>query len=228
MVNGDMPGPEVLPRSHLSADAKRNLVRVGEPIRDIIVVCEGIAFRHRVLASGQRQILSFVLPGEVVSAAMVVTPFFSYMVQALTPVRYCAIPRGDLYRKLTDGSSPGFSQYISNAALREKWRSDELIVDLGTRDAMGRIVHLLLSLHSRLAAAGLERDGWIELPLRRIHLAEATGITTVHVGRVLHRLKADGLVVFDGDRIQLPNREALVALADLRIEDLTPPPPDAA
>ena len=50
----------------------------------------------------------------------------------------------------------------------------------------------------------------------------------MHVGRVLHRLKADGLVVFDGDRIRLPDREALAALADLRVEDLVPPRPEAA
>jgi CRP-like cAMP-binding protein len=228
MVKDNMPGPDVLPRTHHTADAKRNLVRVGEPVKDIIVICEGIAFRHRILASGQRQILSFVMPGEVVSAAMAVTPLFSYMVQALTPVRYCSIPRNDLYALMTNGSSRELSHQMSNAALREKWRSDELIVDLGTRDALGRIVHMLLLLHARLAAAGLEQDGWIDLPLRRVHMAEATGITTVHVGRVLHRLKADGLVVFEGNRIRLPNREALAALADLRIDDLNPPRPEAA
>ncbi len=143
-------------------------------------------------------------------------------------MRYCNIPRVELFNLISGGGSRLMSVHLSNAALREKWRSDEIIVDLGTRDATGRLVHLLLSLHKRLTKSADGENGRIPFPFRRVHLAEATGLTTVHIGRVLARLRAENLVVLEGETLYLPDPPALAAFADLRLEDLNPPAAQAA
>ena len=159
------------------------------------IICGGWAASVVMLSDGRRQILSFLLPGDMVSTALLFEPRPNYQVEAITEVRYRMLRRAELKDALFKHAAM-FAQ-VSKAWLEEKQRSDQLIVDLGRRTADERIARLILNLSERLAERGARTEKEItemEFPLRQHHIADATGLTPVHVSKVLSEFRRNGLV----------------------------------
>jgi CRP/FNR family transcriptional regulator, anaerobic regulatory protein len=144
------------------------------------------------LSDGSRQILSILLPGDIVSMAFLFDAEAECRVEAITDVRYRAFARNDLKARLLADS---FAKFL-NASVEEKGRADQLMADLGRRAAEERIARLIFSLKSRLRRRGMLQAGTLEMefPLRRHHIADATGLSPVHVSKVLSDLRHNGVV----------------------------------
>ena len=179
--------------------AARRIICRDDDLHDAVpVICDGWAASIATLSDSSRQILSFLLPGDIVSTALLFEPRGHYLIEAITDVRYRIFRRSELKAVLF--KRPDLLEKFSKVWFEEKSRADQLIVDLGRRTADERIARLILNLVERLAkrgmTSGMASGEPIELdfPLRQRHIADATGLTPVHVSKVLSEFRRNALI----------------------------------
>jgi CRP/FNR family transcriptional regulator, anaerobic regulatory protein len=180
-----------------SVPARRIICREQDLHDSVPIICSGWAASVIMLSDGSRQILSFLLPGDLVSTTLLFEPRSHCLVESVTDVSYGTFKRSELKALLLQ--HPGLFERLSRAWIEEKDRADQLIVDLGRRTADERIARLMLNLADRLARRGMTKvDATsaieMEFPLRQHHIADATGLTPVHVSKVLSEFRRNGLI----------------------------------
>lgn len=210
------------------------LFRQGEPFDHILIVQSGWAQIHKLFEDGRRQILRFALPGDLIGFEGSEGTGMAYGADAITDMSVCAIKRSVFYRVCAD--SPALAMNFASMATREALAAWNHVGALGQQAALGRVANLLLDLHRRITSCP---DGWqvgrqdegghgeggqgeggsgvvLHLPLSQLHIADATGLTPVHVCRTLKRMKTEGLLEFrKGDLVLLdPGRLARIAQLD--------------
>lgn len=177
--------------------ARRIICREQDLHDAVPIICTGWAASVVTLSDGSRQILSFLLPGDLVSTALLFAPRSHCLVEAITEVRFRAFSRSDLKAILF--KHPELFDKLSKSWIEEKNRADQLIIDLGRRTAEERIAQLILRLWERLTKRAMAAHSGMaamemEFPLRQHHIADATGLTPVHVSKVLTELRRGGLL----------------------------------
>ncbi|MCX7313843.1 MAG: Crp/Fnr family transcriptional regulator [Alphaproteobacteria bacterium] len=202
-----------LSRSPTSVRARQTIYRAGEPLEGVPVICEGWAARVSQLSDGRRQILSFMLPGNLISTNAVFVSSLNFHVEAITSVRYSFFDRDAFNEQLS--TNPSLMRDLVKYCLLEKEETDELATNLGQRRAEERIAWLILFLRRRIEARGMVRDQSFPFPLRQQHIADATGLTAVHVNRVLGALRKDGLVGISDGMLKIGDLAGLQRLAYL-------------
>jgi len=183
------------------ARPRQTIYRAGEPIRDIKLICSGWAFTFTVLPDGTRQILSILLLGNMIAASAVLKDSLPFSVQTITDMHTCSFDRGALL--MAAKRDPKVFAEISAICADELENAHQLAADLGRRSTEQRVARMFLSLMERLAARNQVRDQSFEFPLRQQHIADATGVTPVHVSRVLMRFLETGLVAMQDRRLTI-------------------------
>ena len=207
-------GRAPLKQIHVSSRARQAIYRANEPSDDVHVICEGWAACSVHLGEGRRQILSFLLPGDLLSATDLFRERQDFSVQCLTDVRYCKFSRGELRKMLM--TEPQVFEELTRLCIAEKDQSDRTIVSLGQRGAAARIARLIVSLMERLSARGLIRGQSFDFPLRQQHIADAVGLTTVHVSRVINMFREARLIETAQRQIRIISLQELQHVADAR------------
>ena len=192
--------------------ARHSIYRAGDILEGIPVVHSGWAARVRRLSDGRRQILSFILPGDLISAGAVFSERLSFFVEAITDVRTAVCRRAPLDEILAQ--SPRLLHALLAGCLAEKTEVEELATDLGRRRAEERIARLFLQLKYRLEVLGQVSGMSFDMPLRQQHIADATGMTVIHVGRVLGTLRNEGVLQINGGVLTIVDLAALQRLSD--------------
>jgi CRP-like cAMP-binding protein len=190
-------------QDHKRIAARRNIKSRGERADRVYLICDGWAFRFAQLPDGRRQILSIFVPGDVVSTIRPFADDVDFSVQALTDVHYCGFDRLMLREKLS--SDPCLLDAWTRLFMAERQESFDLVTDLGCRSAHERIARLLVHLRSRLEERGLSAQAEAGMPLPQWFIADATGLTSDHVSRVIRDFRKSGLV---------ETRKALLKVAD--------------
>lgn len=185
----------------------------GDTCEDVSILCEGWAVRLNRLADGRRQILSFLIPGDLFSATAPFQESFNFHVQAITQVRFGLIKRAVIKSKLDDA---GALQTLASICIAERNEADQLLTDLGQRTAVARISRLILYLMERLNARDMVRDLTFSFPLRQQHIADAVGLTTVHVNRVVSTFRKSGLIEIEGGQLRILNLKELQQVGEMR------------
>lgn len=167
---------------------------------------------------GQRQILSFLLPGDPVTPLCIAGKSVPFGVQAITEMAVCSFPRAQFEEQ-------AFLQSKVLAAMKsvlsyEDLKADQRIVDLGRRTAVERISRFLLEVWQNLKIRGFTKGAKFEFPLRQTHLADAFGLTPVHVSRVMSDLRRKKLIEFSRETMTILNANGLAAVAGCREDDL--------
>ena len=189
------------------ADPRQDLFREGDAPAAVNVMLSGWACCYKQLEDGRRQITGFLLPGDLSDFSTLVSREMDHSVAALTSVTIA-----ELTHDVVDGllrHRPRLMEALRwntavAAATQREW-----IVSLGQRDAFERVGHLLCELFMRLQSVGLAQDGTCELPVVQTDLADATGLSAVHVNRTLQELRSAGLIVLKGRTLHIPNLAAL-------------------
>jgi CRP/FNR family transcriptional regulator len=171
---------------------RRNIYIGGEASEHTYVVCEGWACRVARLFDGRRQILSLLLPGDLFSATSPFQQSLGFYVEAITEVRYAAIENSELRAKLSE--DPILLDSFMELCAAETNDAYQRLIDLGQRLAEERIALLILQLMERLEARGLVHEQSFDFPLRQLQIADAVGLTPVHVSRVMSLLRNSGLI----------------------------------
>ncbi len=193
--------------------AARPILREGESVDMILPLLEGLAYRHRDLSGGRRQILALLLPGDI-CAGHARRPFpVDYGVRALTRVRVARIPR-DRFDRILAGHG-AIARALATAALIEEAVLRAWLVNLGQRDARERVAHLICELARRMEDCGLLLGhGGFDLPLTQQELGSALGLTNVHVNRILRRLRDENLMDLQRGVVRIHDLERLQRVAD--------------
>lgn len=198
------------------ARARRKLCHQGEAASHVFILCDGWAFRFVTLADGRRQILDFLLPGQLTSTAAPFSDYHEASVQTLTPVRYARIERQKLLSTLRERDH--MLLRLTELCVADIQRLQDCIADLGRRTAMERVARLLLGLYERLEMRGAVEDHAFEFPLRQEHMADALGLTPIHVGRMLRQLRTARIIRLQARQLQLLDLAALREAADGGLE----------
>jgi len=175
------------------------------------VLCGGWGFRFLQLADGRRQILSFLLPGDLFSVASVFEERFHFSVKALTAVQISTMRRSEVQLRLTE--NPTLISALAKTCAAEAQSSDYIIAALGQCSAEERIAFLLVQLMKRIAARNVIREHTYPFPLRQQHIADAVGLTSVHVSRVLGAFRDRGIVEMSNGTLRVTDLNELKHLA---------------
>lgn len=172
--------------------SRTDIVRQGERAEWSVMLLDGYACRYKVGSHGQRQIVSFHFPGEIVEVHVGARAAADHGLAALTrcrvaKIRHSAIP--DLFAQHPAMAHVFWAEAIADAAIALEW-----VMTIGRRDGPARVAHLFCELATRMQAIGRCDNGSFEFPVTQVDLADATGMTPIHMNRVLHRLRADGIL----------------------------------
>ena len=211
LSNADQQAVEAICDKTYIIDKGRDIVREGEKPEHICLLLEGWAASYNVLPGGSRQITAFLLPGDLCDTEITVLRKMDHSVTALTPVTIVSIDRQALIRLTSERA--GLAQAFWWTALKDQAVLRAWVVNVGRRDAYTRVAHQICELHARIKALGLADDAKLDLPLTQEQLGDALGLTSVHVNRVLKRLRDEGLMKLHNRNLTLLDIERLRAAA---------------
>ena len=196
-----------LPFQLRTVPTHRYLVREGDSPSGPSFLVAGLAYRHKVTVEGARQILSVHIPGDFVDLENTLLNVSDHSIQALTECEVALFNKADLFDLIHEYGELAHAMWIDtliDAAMFREW-----IVNVGRRSARAGMAHLLCEFARRLEAAGLVSDYGYELPMTQEQLADALGLTPVHVNRVLKELDSAGLIERNRRHVKIPNWEKL-------------------
>ena len=174
------------------------------------VIISGLACRYKILPNGERQILAFLIPGDICDAEIFVVRNLDHSIAAIIPTTTALISPEVMKLLLRETSSLGEALWWGTltdlAVLRER------IVG-GRRSAYVRIAHLLYEMLVRYRMVKLTNGDSFDFPITQVDLADATGITPVHTNRMLKKLKSDGLIKFSDGVVTVINTSRLKDVA---------------
>ncbi len=188
--------------------ARREIIAEGDEIHAPRAILSGWACHQRILSDGRRQILSFLLPGDLIGLCPQRNPVASAPISAVTEVVTCPIPSAAANSGLSDA-------YALSAALERHYFLAQ-ITRLGRLSAQERLADWFLETQERLALAGLASGDQFAVPLTQELLADTLGLTSVHINRTLQALRRDDLLSSKGGLITLTNRQHLENMVGYR------------
>ncbi|WP_454624469.1 Crp/Fnr family transcriptional regulator [Bradyrhizobium cenepequi] len=185
-----------------------DIVREGERPKDVQLVVAGWACRYKQLEDGRRQVVSFFLPGDICDLNVFILREMDHSIGSITDVTIA-----DLSREFFEEISAGYPRIVTalwweslvDAAIQREWT-----LNLGQRTALERMAHLLCELFFRLRLAGLTSGDSCDLPLTQADLADASGLSKVHVNRTLQELRSANLIVLKGKTLAVPDLRRLM------------------
>jgi CRP/FNR family transcriptional regulator, anaerobic regulatory protein len=213
LANGEEALVAAATRRALALPPNRLLVSEGEVGTGLYHITRGWAYRYRTNPGGCRQILDFLLPGEIVGLHGALLGVIEHSVRSLTPLRAGALDArlvGDAFHR-----QPELALRLARYVAAEAQRIDELLTVIGCGDAVERLAFLMVSLYRRQALRGPIDPFGIPFPLRRQHMADALGLTGAHINRTLNRLRQDGVATVENQRLSILDLPRLSALAGL-------------
>lgn len=177
-------------RRFVEADVE--LVAQGARLKHAAFLVEGWGIRYRMLRDGRRQILNFLLPGDMFDLCAFLLSKSDHAIATITPATVAQVdPRqfADLFQ-----TYPRLAAAMWKSGLQEEAMLRERLVSLGRRTAEERIAHLLYELWVRFHLSRPDIGRSFDAPITQVELADAVGLTPIHVNRTLQRLRAKGLI----------------------------------
>ena len=168
------------------------IVREGDPTVASCVMLSGYSMGHKTVLDGARQIVAIHMKGEIVDLQNSLFGVADHSVQMLTGGMVATIPRREITRIAFERPNVGRAMWFDTLVDGSIFR--EWVANVGRRDAPTRLAHLLCEFAFRMKAAGLGEHEAYELPMSQEELADATGLTSVHINRTLKTLESRGLI----------------------------------
>ncbi|MBE1529446.1 CRP-like cAMP-binding protein [Sphingopyxis sp. OAS728] len=189
--------------------AHRNIIEEGARVTSPRIILAGWAGRTRIFADGRRQILSLLLPGDLIGKCRQSHPLAATGAVALTDVTLCPAPD-------SRHAKHGLAEAYARSSALEEYYLFRQIARLGRMSAYERIVDLLLEVRERLGAVALGPKDSFHFPITQEALADLLGLTSVHVNRTLKALRQDGLIDLRSSTMHIKDPAVLAALVEHR------------
>lgn len=227
LSEADIEALRALPCTIEDRPKHAHLVREGMETRRTAILMTGFAHRYRVTSEGTRQILTIYVQGDPVDLDHLFLPEADDAVQTLQSSSVAFVARQamrDLMSKHRAIADAIIRSLLVDSSIFREWT-----LNIGRRDARKRIAHFLCEIATRLEAQGID-PATSQLPLTQDHIADATGLTAVHVNRTLSAMRAEGLIGRKGALVLVPDGTALQQIADFdpRYLHIRAPDPSSA
>jgi len=195
----------------LSVEKGATVLVEGSHSAHLYTVLSGWGFRYKLLSDGRRQILNYLMPGDLIGLQGSLMGEMQHSVEALSPMLLCMFEREqlhELYRK-----HPGLGYDVTWIASHEERILDENLLSIGRRTALERAAYLLALLSSRARSVGLVERGAIIVPVTQQHVADTLGLSLVHTNKTIRKLMDRKLVRWREGGCEILDPEGLQDLA---------------
>ena len=203
-----------LPHKVRQLEHGQYIVREGDLPTHSCLVVSGFAIRHKIMGDGARQIVNVHVAGDMVDLQNSLLSVADHNVQTLTAMEAAFIPSGAIldiaFSRPAVGKALWLETLVEGSIVRE-W-----IANVGRRNSLTRVAHLLCEFAYRLDAVGIGKQCNYELPMTQEQIADAVGLTPVHVNRTLKSLDAAGLTTRTRRSVVINDLERLAEVGDFR------------
>jgi CRP-like cAMP-binding protein len=189
-------------------ESRRDLISEGDKPRYVHLMLDGWACRYKQLPDGKRQIVSLFVPGDFCDVNVYILKYMDHSIGAITRLKVAMITPDEM--DAVTSTRPRVTQALwwhelVTSAIQREWT-----LNLGQRSAYERLAHLLMELYLRLNTVGRAQHGRCDFPLTQNDLADATGLTAVHVNRTLQELRRDRLIELDRKQLQILDLDRMI------------------
>jgi CRP-like cAMP-binding protein len=209
---------ELVPVRREIVPADQPILREGARPTRCFVLEAGLACSSKIVSNGGRQIIAFHIPGDIPDLNSLHLGVRDCDIWALATSHVALMEHRDL-RQLCE-EQPRVAAALWRISLIDGAVFREWVVNVGQREGVARIAHLLCEMLTRMEAAGLADGDVCAMPVTQDDIAEATALSHVHVNRMLQELRRRRLLSFGRGKLAVHQREALEALADFRTDYL--------
>jgi CRP-like cAMP-binding protein len=195
-----------------SVAAHKALVQEGDAVHLCCMLLDGFVARHKMEQTGKRQIVSFHQAGDIIDLQHLFFSTADHTVEAITPATVAWVADAAFRGLLRE--RPLLAEAVWREAMIDASVFREWVLNIGRRDAKARIAHMLCEVAERAEAAGLGSSQGFQLPLTQDEIADATGLTGVHVNRMIQDLLKDGAIARHGRTYVIADWGRMCAIAD--------------
>jgi CRP-like cAMP-binding protein len=198
-------------RGELSVDKGATVLVEGTHSAHLFTVLFGWGFRYKLLPDGRRQILNYVMPGDLIGLQGSLMGEMQHSVEALSPMLLCVFERDklpELYR-----NHPGLAYDITFIASREEQMLDENLLSVGRRTALERTAYLIAFIFTRATSVRLNGKKPIEISITQQHIADTLGLSLVHTNKTIRKLADRNLVKWHDRGCEVIDIEGLLGVA---------------
>ncbi len=202
---------------HISRNSVRSrrgtdLISEGDKPLAVFLILEGWAFRYKQLEDGSRQIMAYLIPGDLCDIRIFLFEEMDHSIGLLSDAKVVKIPAAEMLGLMD--RYPRIERALMWATLVDEATLREWLLNVGQRDAVQRISHLFCELCVRLSVVKMvDGSETFAMPLTQSEIADTTGMTTVHVNRSLQRLRKDGLIQTHGGKLTILDFDRLAKIA---------------
>ena len=194
------------------AQPNHYLVRAGDRVGRCCILLSGYACRHKISGNGARQIVSFHMAGDILDLQHLLLPLADHNIQTISEARLAWVSATDMARLVKE--RPAIADALWRDTLIDASVYREWVLNIGRRSAEARIAHMLCEFVTRREDAGLGSPERIPLPMTDEQIADATGLTSIQVTRVLHQLRTDGVIDSDKRETRILDWTRMRRIAD--------------
>ncbi|MEM7729281.1 MAG: Crp/Fnr family transcriptional regulator [Pseudomonadota bacterium] len=190
----------------------QTIVALNEPMKDIYIVRSGWSLRTRYLDDGRRQIINFQLPGDYFDLMSLVGARADHTITAATETTLRLYDGGQFLQLIQE--TPRLASAFWWVTVQEETILRQQIVRIGRMSARERIADFILELNRRQTIAEGQRNDFVPLPVPQAYLADALGLSVVHISRSLTAMKSKDMLHTSRRGIQIVDRAAMMELAE--------------
>ncbi|OBQ76478.1 Crp/Fnr family transcriptional regulator [Mesorhizobium loti] len=198
-------------KGELAVDKCATVIVEGSHSAHLYTVLSGWAFRYKLLPDGRRQILNYLMPGDLIGLQGSVMGEMQHSVEALSPMLLCVFERDSLHELYRN--HPGLAYDITWIASREERMLDENLLSVGRRSAIERAAYLIAFIGSRAKVVGLNGKQSIQIPITQQHIADTLGLSLVHTNKTIRKLMDRKLILWRDGGCEVVDAEGLKQLA---------------
>lgn len=191
--------------------ARQDLIREGDKPGPVFVILEGWAFRYKILPNGARQVLAFLMPGDCCDIHVNLLAEMDHSIATITPCRVVKIERETMDALIE--AHPQITAALYLCQLIDEGTMRAWMTSMGRRASIERVAHLMCELHLRARNIGLNGEESLRLPLAQALLADALGMTPVHLNRVLKELRMAGAMEIRRGLLIIVDPKKLIRIA---------------
>jgi CRP-like cAMP-binding protein len=203
---------ECLPVRVHHLEARQDIVRDGDQPTHCCLVISGWTCRYKLLSEGKRQIFSFHIPGDIPDLQSLHIHTMDHSLATVTKAIVAFIPHESLWA-LT-AKHPNLAALLWRNTLIDAGIFREWMIGMGRRSAFERIAHLFCEMYLKLQAVGLAGDYRCPMPITQVDLADALGLTSVHVNRVLKEMRGQTLITLRSSTLVIEAWDELLSVSE--------------